>query len=127
RRHPHRIPGEPAFPDLRPELARRGVVGKLNGPVPVGRIAGGHAPVVQEVVVAVLRERRTAVEVLPEALEGTVVMVAQRSYRAAELRQVTHLEERVPGVCGEASEAERHQHRGDQYTCTSARSRRTHC
>ena len=92
-----------------------GVVRQPDGAVGVGRVARGHAPVVQQVAVAVLRERRPAPEVLPEGVERALVVVAERADRLAELRQVAGLEERVAGVRGEPAPEvgteHRHHHR----------------
>src|SRR5438067_8164493 len=57
RRHSHRVPREPPLPNLGHEPARVRPVREVNRPVLVGRVAGGHAPVVQEHVVVLLRER----------------------------------------------------------------------
>ena len=72
-------------------------------------------------MVGVLRERRPRAEVLPEALERAVVVVAQRAHRLAELRQVAHLEERVAGVRGQPAEDVGPQHRVDHRAVAAAR------
>ena len=121
RRHPHRVPLEPPRPDVLTQLAGLGVVGQLDGAVLVGRVAGRHAVVVEQHVVGVLRERRPRAEVLPEALERAVVVVAQRAHRLAELRQVADLEERVARVRGHSAEDVRPQQRVDHRAVAAAR------
>src|SRR5581483_11438280 len=97
-RESHGIPAKPPFPDVRPELAAREVERHLHRPVLVGRVRGGHAPGVDELEVARLRDPGTSAEVLPEAFERPVVPVAQGAAGRAEVRQVAVLEERVAGV-----------------------------
>jgi hypothetical protein len=82
----------PPLPDLGDQLAGDGVVREPHRAVRVRRVAGRHAPVVQQRVVTVLGERRAAVEVLPEVVERPVVVVAESADRLAELGQVAHLE-----------------------------------
>ena len=60
-------------------------------------------------------------EVLPEALERPVVVVAQRADRPAEVGQVAHLEQRVPGVGGQSAEQVGPEHRGDHGAVAAAR------
>src|SRR2546423_13565178 len=75
RHHANRVPAQPAFPDLGNHPARRGVVGQAHGAVLIGGVAGRHAPVVEQLPIPFLAERRPAAEVLPELLERTLVLV----------------------------------------------------
>src|SRR2546423_3430586 len=76
RHHPDRVPAQPAFPDFGDELPGCGVVGQTHGSVLVGRVTGGHAPVIEELAVAFPGEGGAAAEVVPELIEGAVILVA---------------------------------------------------
>src|SRR5947199_330971 len=71
--HPDRLPVQPTIPDGGAELAGEKVEREPDGAVVVRRVAGRHGPLVDEVLVAGTAERRPTAEVLPEALERTVV------------------------------------------------------
>src|SRR5205807_1628738 len=91
--HPDRVPTQPALPDLRNELAGHGVVGQVDRPVVICRVAGRHAPVVEKITVALPREGGAAPEVLPELIEGAMVVVAEGANRLWKRLRVRHLEE----------------------------------
>jgi hypothetical protein len=55
-------------------------------------------------VIRILGHRRSRPEVLPEALVGALVLVAEGAGGLAKLRQIAVLEEGVPRVGGEATE-----------------------
>src|SRR6266480_551826 len=121
RHHAHGVHPEPALPDLRDQLARRGVERELNGAVGIGGVARRHAPVVQQVAVAVLRERGPAAEVLPEVLVRTAVLLPERANRITELREVARLEQCVSGVRRQAAPYVRPEHRNDHRAIAAAR------
>src|ERR671936_2641285 len=121
RDHPYRIPREPALPDLGHELARLGYERQPNRAVLVSRVAGGHAPGVQERVVGLARERRPRAEVGPEPLVGAVVVVAERPRGVAEVGEVADLEERVARVRRERAEAVGPEHGRDHRAVAAAR------
>src|SRR5262249_62326106 len=87
----------------------------------VRRVASGHRPLVRELAVAVLGERRTGPEVLPEPLVGAAVLLAERPRADAELGQVARLEERGARVRREPAEDVRAEHRGDHGAIPAAR------
>ena len=93
----------------------------MNRAVFVGRVAGRHAPVVQERIVGLLRERRPGAEVLPEAIEGAVVVVPESARRDTELGLVAGLEERIAGMGREAAEEIGPQHRRHHRSVAAAR------
>jgi hypothetical protein len=71
------------------------------------------------VLVAVLRERRPAPEILPEGVEGSVVPIAQHASRLAELGQVAGLEEGIAGM-GRQSPPEVGAQHGDDHRAVAA-------
>src|SRR5260370_42212422 len=121
RRHPDGGPTQPALPDFRDELARRGVVGQPHGAVLVGRVAGGHAPVVEKLAVAFSGEGGAAAEVLPELVEGAVIVLTESSNRLRKVVRVRHLEEGVAGVGRQTAEEVRPQHWRDHRTVSATR------
>jgi hypothetical protein len=70
--------------------------------------------------VTVLGHRGPAPEVLPEVLEGPVVLVAEHPRRLPELGEVARLEERVTGVRREPAPEIRAQHRHDHRAVAAA-------
>ena len=72
-------------------------------------------------MVGLLRERRPGAQVLPEPVEGAVVLVAQRACGGTEVRQVAGLEKRVARVRGEAAEEVGAQHRRHHRAVAAAR------
>ncbi len=112
RHHPHRVPGQPALPDVLDEPARAGVERQAHRAVLVRGERGRDAVDQHQVGIRLLAHRRARREVRPEPLEGAVV-VAQGADGLAEVRDVAELVEGVAGVAGQAAEQVRAQHRRD--------------
>src|SRR5690348_13571887 len=47
RDHAYRVPGQPSLPYFWDQLSRCDIVREMNCAIQVGRIAGGHTPVIQ--------------------------------------------------------------------------------
>src|ERR1700675_4226120 len=82
--HAHRIPREPARPDIVAQQSALGFERQVDRAVLVRRVARGHRPRFEEVRVVALRERGPRVEVLPEAVERALVLVPKRAHGVAE-------------------------------------------
>ena len=97
-RHPHRVPREPALPDVGLQLAGREVEREVDAPVIVRRVARSHRVAVDENACRSSSRRGPRAEVLPERSYEPLVLVAQRARRTGELARVAGLEERVTRV-----------------------------
>src|SRR5258708_15268194 len=101
--HAHRIPGEPSRPDSGVEFPRCNVVWQVAGTVMMRRIAGGHAPVIQQRAVARFGKGRSAAKVFPEPFKRAMIVVPQGSNGLRKVGEVTHLEQRVTGMRSKAT------------------------
>src|SRR5207302_11516474 len=96
-------------------------VRQADRPVVICRVAGRHAPVVEKITVALPGEGGAAPEVLPELIEGAMVVVAERAYRLWKRLRVRHLEERIARVGCQPAEQVRTQHGRDHRAVSPTR------
>ena len=55
--HADGVPGEPALPHLGQQLSGGEVVGEMDRAIGISRVAGGHAPIIEQMHIAFPRER----------------------------------------------------------------------
>jgi hypothetical protein len=118
--HSHRVPLQPAPPDLGDHGARVGVERQQGRAVGGGREARRHPEDLQQPHVLGLGEGDAGLEVSPPG-EDVAVVPAQVARGLEEVRQVLRLRQAVARVGGEGAEQVGAQHRGDHGAQSPAR------
>jgi hypothetical protein len=118
--HAHRVPIQPALPDLGTEDTAMGIERQGRSAVGLGREAGRDAEHHQEQIVVRLGERHPALEVPPPGLE-VPVPGPECPHSPGELVEVAELVEGVAGVRSQSAEEVGAEHRRDHGPEAAAR------